>query len=67
MENNNWEVKWVTNELNKSLEYWEKQDNESMSLYKIEIGGKTISIDERMTIVPITLNGKRIKITVSED
>jgi|LakMenE01Jun11ns_1017448.scaffolds.fasta_scaffold9372141_2 hypothetical protein len=67
MENNNWEVKWVTNELSKSLEYWEKQKNESMSLYKVEVGDKTISIDERMTIVPITLNGKRIKITVSED
>jgi len=67
MDNNNWEVKWVTNELSKSLEYWEKQDNESMSLYKVEIGGKTISIDERMTIVPITLNGKRIKITVTEE
>jgi hypothetical protein len=67
MENNNWEVKWVTNELNKSLEYWEKQDNESMSLYKVEVGDKTISMDERMTIIPITLNGKRIKITVSED
>jgi hypothetical protein len=67
MENNNWEVKWVTNELSKSLEYWEKQKNESMSLYKVEVGDKTISMDERMTIVPITLNGKRIKITVSED
>ena len=67
MENNNWEVKWVTNELSKSLEYWEKQDNESMSLYKVEIGGKTISMDERTTITPIYLNGKRIKITVSED
>jgi hypothetical protein len=67
MENNNWEVKWITNELSKSLEYWEKQDNESMSLYKIEIGGKTISMDERTTITPIYLNGKRIKITVSED
>ena len=67
MENNNWEVKWVTNELSKSLEYWEKQDNGSMSLYKIEIGGKTISMDERTTITPIYLNGKRIKITVSED
>jgi hypothetical protein len=67
MDNNNWEVKWVTNELSKSLEYWEKQKNESMSLYKVEVGDKTISIDERMTIVPITLNGKRIKITVSED
>jgi hypothetical protein len=67
MENKNWEVKWVTNELSKSLEYWEKQKNESMSLYKVEVGDKTISMDERMTIVPITLNGKRIKITVSED
>ena len=67
MENKNWEVKWITNELSKSLDYWEKQDNESMSLYKVEVGDKTISMDERMTIVPITLNGKRIKITVSED
>ena len=67
MENNNWEVKWVTNELTKSLDYWKKQDNESMSLYKVEVGDKTISMDERMTIIPITLNGKRIKITVSED
>jgi hypothetical protein len=67
MENNNWEVKWVTNELTKSLDYWEKQDNESMSLYKIEIGGKTISMDERTTITPIYLNGKRIKITVTEE
>ena len=67
MENNNWEVKWVTNELTKSLDYWEKQENESMSLYKIEIGGKTISMDERTTITPIYLNGKRIKITVTEE
>ena len=67
MENNNWEVKWITNELSKSLEYWEKQDNESMSLYKVEIGGKTISMDERTTITPIYLNGKRIKITVTEE
>jgi hypothetical protein len=49
------------------LEYWEKQKNESMSLYKVEVGDKTISIDERMTIVPITLNGKRIKITITEE
>ena len=67
MENKNWEVKWITNELSKSLDYWEKQENESMSLYKLEVGDKTISMDERMTIIPITLNGKRIKITVSED
>ena len=67
MDNNNWEVKWVTNELSKSLEYWEKQDNESMSLYKVEVGGKTISMDERTTITPIYLNGKRIKITITEE
>ena len=67
MENNNWEVKWVTNELSKSLEYWEKQKNESMSLYKVEIGNKTIAMDERMTMTSVMLNGKRIKITVSED
>jgi hypothetical protein len=67
MENNNWEVKWVTNELSKSLEYWEKQNNESMSLYKVEIGGKTISMDERMTMTSIMLNGKRIKITITEE
>ena len=67
MENNNWEVKWITNELSKSLDYWEKQDNESMSLYKVEIGGKTISMDERTTITPIYLNGKRIKITITEE
>ena len=67
MENNNWEVKWITNELVKSLEYWEKQKNESMELYKLKIHPKTISMDERMTIVPITLNGKRIKITISEE
>ena len=67
MENNNWEVKWVTNELSKSLEYWEKQKNESMSLYKVEVGDKTISIDERMTMTSIMLNGKRIKITITEE
>ena len=67
MENKNWEVKWITSELVKSLEYWEKQKNESMSLYKVGIGPKTISMDERMTIVPVTLNGKRIKITVTEE
>ena len=64
---NNWEVKWLTGELSKTLEYWEKQKNESMSLYKVGIGPKTISMDERMTIVPVTLNGKRIKITVTEE
>jgi hypothetical protein len=67
MENNNWEVKWVTREINKSLEYWEKQDNESMSLYKVEIGNKTIAMDERMTMTSIMLNGKRIKITITEE
>jgi hypothetical protein len=67
MGNNNWEVKWLTEEISKSLTYWEKQKNESMLLYKVDIGGKTISMDETMTIIPITLNGKRIKITVTEE
>ena len=67
MENNNWEVKWLTEEISKSLTYWEKQKNESMLLYKVEVGDKTISMDERMTITPITLNGKRIKITITEE
>ena len=64
---NNWEVKWVTNEIARGLDYWSRQENESMALYKIEIGDKTIAMDERMTIVPITLNGKRIKITITEE
>jgi hypothetical protein len=67
MEKNNWEVKWVTNEIARGLDYWSRQENESMSLYKVEVGGKTISMDETMTITPITLNGKRIKITVTEE
>jgi hypothetical protein len=67
MENNNWEVKWLTEEISKALTYWEKQKNESMSLYKLNFEGKTISMDERMTITPITLNGKRIKITITEE
>jgi hypothetical protein len=67
MENNNWEVKWVTNEIARGLDYWSRQENESMSLYKVEVEGKTISMDETMTITPITLNGKRIKITVTEE
>lgn len=67
MDNNNWEVKWVTNEIARGLDYWSRQENESMALYKVEVGGKTISMDETMTITPITLNGKRIKITVTEE
>ena len=67
MDNNNWEVKWVTNEIARGLDYWSRQENESMALYKVEVGGKTISMDETMTITPITLNGKRIKITISEN
>jgi len=66
MENNNWEVKWLTSELVKSLDYWEKQKNQSMELYKVSIGDKTISMDEMMTIIPIEVNGKRLRIIVSE-
>ena len=66
MENNNWEVKWVTSELVKNLEYWEKQKNQSMELYKVSIGDKTISMDEMMTIIPIEVNGKKLRVIVSE-
>lgn len=66
MENNNWEVKWVTSELVKNLEYWQKQKNQSMELYKVSIGDKTISMDEMMTIIPIEVNGKKLRVIVSE-
>ena len=66
MENKNWEVKWITSELVKSLEYWEKQNNASMELYKLSIGDKTISMDEMMTITPIEVNGKKLRVIVSE-
>jgi len=38
-----------------------------MELFKVKIGPKTISMDERMTITPIELNGKKIKITITEE
>ncbi len=66
MEKNNWEVKWVTGELVKSLEYWQKQNNASMELYKLSIGDRTISMDEMMTITPIVVNGKKLRVIVSE-
>ena len=66
MENNNWEVKWLTSELVKSLDYWEKQKNQSMELYKVSIGDKTISMDEMMTIIPVEVNGKRLRVIVSD-
>ena len=66
MENNNWEVKWVTGELVKILEYWQKQNNASMELYKLSIGDRTISMDEMMTITPIVVNGKKLRVIVSE-
>ena len=67
MENNNWEVKWITSELVKSLEYWEKQENSSMELYKLKISPKTISMDEMMTIVPFEVNGKKLRMIITED
>ena len=67
MENNNWEVKWITSELVKSLEYWEKQENSSMELYKLKISPKTISIDETMTIIPFEVNGKRLRMIITEE
>jgi hypothetical protein len=38
-----------------------------MSLYKVEVGDRTIAMDEKMTITPVVLNGKRIKITITEE
>jgi len=67
MENKNWEVNWITSELVKSLEYWQKQKNESMKLYKLKISPKTISMDETMTIVPFELNGKRLRMIITEE
>ena len=67
MENNNWEVKWITSEVVKSLEYWEKQENSSMELYKLKISPKTISMDEMMTIVPFEVNGKKLRMIITED
>ena len=67
MDNNNWEVKWVSNEVTRALDYWTRQKNESMSLYKVEVGDRTIAMDEKMTITPVVLNGKRIKITITEE
>jgi hypothetical protein len=67
MENNNWEVKWVSNEVARAFDYWTRQKNESMSLYKVEVGDRTIAMDEKMTITPVVLNGKRIKITITEE
>lgn len=64
---NNWEVKWITSELVKSLEYWEKQKNESMELYKLKISPKTISMDEMMTIVPFEVNGKKLRMIITEE
>jgi len=66
MEENNWEVKWVTGELVKRLEYWQKQNNASMELYKLAIGDRTISMDEMITITPIVVNGKKLRVIVSE-
>ena len=67
MENNNWEVKWVSNEVARALDYWTRHKNENMSLYKVEVGDRTIAMDEKMTITPVVLNGKRIKITITEE
>ena len=67
MDNNNWEVKWASNEVTRALDYWTRQKNESMSLYKVEVGDRTIAMDEKMTITPVVLNGKRIKITITEE
>jgi hypothetical protein len=60
MENNNWEAKWLTSEIVNSLKYWEKKDSPTFEKQKVEIG----EINE--TEVPVTLNNKKFKITISE-
>ena len=60
MENNNWEAKWLTSEIVSSLKYWEKKDSPTFEKQKVKIG----EINE--TEVPVTLNNKKFKITISE-
>jgi hypothetical protein len=60
MENNNWEAKWLTSEIVSALKYWEKKDSPTFEKQKVEIG----EINE--TEVPVTLNNKKFKITISE-
>jgi len=60
MENNNWEAKWLTSEIVNSLKYWEKKDSPTFEKQKVKIG----EINE--TEVPVTLNNKKFKITISE-
>jgi len=60
MENNNWEAKWLTSEIVNSIKYWEKKDSPTFEKQKVEIG----EINE--TEVPVTLNNKKFKITISE-
>lgn len=61
MENNNWEVKWLTSEIVSSLKYWENKNSVSFEKQKIRIG----NINE--TEIPVILNNRRIKITITED
>jgi hypothetical protein len=60
MENNNWEAKWLTSEIVSSLKYWENKNSPSFEKQKVKIG----EINE--TEVPVTLNNKKFKITISE-
>lgn len=61
MENNNWEVKWLTSEIVSSLKYWENKNSVSFEKQKVRIG----NINE--TEIPVILNNRRIKITITED
>lgn len=61
MENNNWEVKWLTSEIVSSLKYWENKNSASFEKQKVRIG----NINE--TEIPVILNNRRIKITITED
>jgi hypothetical protein len=61
MENNNWEVKWLTSEIVSSLKYWENKNSVSFEKQKVKIG------EIKETEIPVILNNRKIKIIITED
>lgn len=61
MENNNWEVKWLTSEIVSSLKYWENKNSASFEKQKVKIG------EIKETEIPVILNNRKIKIIITED
>jgi hypothetical protein len=61
MENNNWEVKWLTSEIVSSLKYWENKNSTSFEKQKVKIG------EIKETEIPVILNNRKIKIIITED